>query len=231
MKGIVGIIGASVQENPGTAAGFVAFLVAFFLVSGNALYGQRGKHPGPLWATRDEHGNKGDREKSRKKSARAAPRPNCFRSFVQAPQVVPIPTLSRQGERSLNASQADLVRDIQSELAAAGYYSKDIDGRFGPNTQVAIRKFQAASGIAVNGLASADLLSTLRRRSIVALDARIEKVVANSGRSDAEQRQKRPSRSQGSLPKPGLACRGYARSDDRAHPDRTDQFRRNRGRS
>jgi peptidoglycan hydrolase-like protein with peptidoglycan-binding domain len=55
-----------------------------------------------------------------------------------------MPTL-RIGARGL------AVADLQRQLKAAGFNSGPIDGKFGPQTQAAVRKYQAAHGLVVDG--------------------------------------------------------------------------------
>ena len=43
------------------------------------------------------------------------------------------------------------VRDMQSKLKSKGYYKGKVDGKFGPETRRAVRKFQEAIGITVDG--------------------------------------------------------------------------------
>lgn len=45
------------------------------------------------------------------------------------------------------------VRDMQSKLKSKGYYKGKVDGKFGPETRRAVRKFQEAIGITVDGQA------------------------------------------------------------------------------
>jgi peptidoglycan hydrolase-like protein with peptidoglycan-binding domain len=49
---------------------------------------------------------------------------------------------------------AELSReDVQTALKNAGFYSGEIDGKFGPQTRKAIKEFQKANGLQVDGLA------------------------------------------------------------------------------
>ena len=54
--------------------------------------------------------------------------------------------LLRRGDRGM------LVRIAQTALTRAGYNPGTVDGIFGPNTQSAVRAFQAAKGLSVDGI-------------------------------------------------------------------------------
>ena len=49
------------------------------------------------------------------------------------------------------AATDETVRDAQSALNARGYDAGAVDGRWGPNTQSALRRFQADRGLAPTG--------------------------------------------------------------------------------
>ncbi len=53
------------------------------------------------------------------------------------------------------------VRQIQTALKKQGYYTGSIDGIYGSGTQSAVRKFQAAKGLAVDGVCGNATLSAL----------------------------------------------------------------------
>ncbi|MGR3484264.1 MAG: lytic murein transglycosylase [Paracoccaceae bacterium] len=55
------------------------------------------------------------------------------------------------------------VRELQQRLTAAGFSTQGADGRVGPNTRAAVRRYQASQGLAVDGYASAMILDRLRR--------------------------------------------------------------------
>jgi hypothetical protein len=44
------------------------------------------------------------------------------------------------------------VKRLQTELATLGYYLLNIDGKFGPRTEEALKAYQAANGLKVDGL-------------------------------------------------------------------------------
>lgn len=61
-------------------------------------------------------------------------------------------------------SGGSLVHNIQSGLASLGYDAGPADGRTGPKTQAAIRKFQADNQLPVTGQPSAELWANIKSR-------------------------------------------------------------------
>ena len=74
------------------------------------------------------------------------------------------------GAGSLTARGSSAVRSLQRRLARAGFSPGPVDGRYGPRTTSAVRRFQRAHRLAPNGIASQRTLQalggqrTLRRR-------------------------------------------------------------------
>ncbi len=64
------------------------------------------------------------------------------------------------GSRALVKSE---VRELQERLSAAGFSTQGADGLMGQNTIRAIRNYQRAQGLPVDGFASLPLLNRLRR--------------------------------------------------------------------
>ncbi len=58
-------------------------------------------------------------------------------------------------------SRGTSVKKLQSRLAYLGYYSGNIDGKYGPLTRSAVRNFQKAAGINVSGTANSNTQSRL----------------------------------------------------------------------
>ena len=58
------------------------------------------------------------------------------------------------------------VRVLQRRLAGAGFASGSIDGRYGPLTERAVDRFQAARGLGVDGIAGPVTLAALSRPSV-----------------------------------------------------------------
>jgi hypothetical protein len=56
---------------------------------------------------------------------------------------------------------SDLVRSVQQALNDRGYNAGSVDGRWGPATETAVRKFQQASGLPVSGQLEPSTLAAL----------------------------------------------------------------------
>jgi lytic murein transglycosylase len=61
--------------------------------------------------------------------------------------------------RPLGAAERE---ELQERLTRAGFDTRGIDGRIGPNTQAAIRRYQQAAGLVADGYPSRALLERLR---------------------------------------------------------------------
>lgn len=88
-----------------------------------------------------------------------------------APLAVPLsPTLGVPGallrvagtEAMPPQMEAAYLRGIQKELRAHGYDAGPVDGRMGPRTAAAIRRYQRDAGLPVDGVASKQLLDHLK---------------------------------------------------------------------
>jgi len=60
---------------------------------------------------------------------------------------------------------SSMVRDIQSGLQRLGYDPGSADGRMGPKTSAAIRKYQQDNGMTVDGRPSQAVLDSIRSKS------------------------------------------------------------------
>jgi peptidoglycan hydrolase-like protein with peptidoglycan-binding domain len=153
MRGFAGLVFESIQENPSIAAGICTFAVAFSLVAGNALYGQKSVHPVPLFATRDamttRSVQKADRHDARKQLRRSGDIAH-----------IPVPKARPQFQpQAANAST--LVRDTQEGLRAKGLYDGTVDGLYGPKTREAIMRYQRENGMQPTGEVSLALSGLL----------------------------------------------------------------------
>ena len=57
-----------------------------------------------------------------------------------------------------------IVIEVQRNLARAGYYHGPIDGVAGPRTRAAIRGYERAHGLRVDGMISQQLIATMGLR-------------------------------------------------------------------
>jgi lytic murein transglycosylase len=64
-----------------------------------------------------------------------------------------------RGDRALSFSERE---ELQARLTRAGFDTQGVDGRIGPNTEAAIRRYQTAAGLIPDGYASLALLRRLR---------------------------------------------------------------------
>lgn len=71
------------------------------------------------------------------------------------------------GSGYFSRARAAQVRALQRRLASAGYAPGPIDGRYGPLTEQAVKRFQSARGLRVDGIAGPITLATLGRSSAV----------------------------------------------------------------
>lgn len=60
-----------------------------------------------------------------------------------------------------NRGSGSVIVDVQRELARAGYYRGAIDGALGSGTRRAIRLYERANGLPVDGRIDSDLLATM----------------------------------------------------------------------
>lgn len=73
---------------------------------------------------------------------------------------------SRSGKYTEKGSHGDDVWQLQKKLLALGFAvgSKGVDGKFGPETERAVKAFQKASRIKVDGIVGQQTLSAMRNR-------------------------------------------------------------------
>jgi peptidoglycan hydrolase-like protein with peptidoglycan-binding domain len=70
------------------------------------------------------------------------------------------------GSGYLGHVDAAQVRALQRRLIRAGYPPGPVDGRYGPRTEQAVTRFQAARGLTADGIAGPVTLTALRRSSL-----------------------------------------------------------------
>jgi lytic murein transglycosylase len=71
------------------------------------------------------------------------------------------PRIAASWPRDLRALTMDERLDLQTRLTAAGFDTKGVDGRMGPNTIAAVKAFQRSKGIIPDGYPSTEILQKL----------------------------------------------------------------------
>jgi peptidoglycan hydrolase-like protein with peptidoglycan-binding domain len=136
--GGAGRLAAAISRHPREFVGVLMTTVAIFAIFINALFLQHGPHPAPIFATRPP---------VTQITPVALPRPRAV-----APAAAPT-TVAR--------SQAQIIGDIQRELARKGFYDGAVDGIWGAKTDTAARDFVQAAGLKINADASESLLHAI----------------------------------------------------------------------
>lgn len=151
VRGFLRSTGELITRHPSIAGGATAFGATFAFVAVNALVYQPGKHPAPLYETRTPAGYS-----VRVPAIEDVPVPSSrvttFRiehSDPQSTASIPVGTT--------NLSQ-ETILGLQHALHARGWFRGSVDGVLGPQTANAIRGYQKAQGLDVNGKPSDALL-------------------------------------------------------------------------
>lgn len=122
-------VGTMISDNPVLVGGSTAFLVTLFYVSANALWYQPYPHKGAFFATRMiEH--VADARADEPETTITIERPE-LAAAPPAPTVKLDPTVQR----------------VQGVLKNLGFYSGEVDGLSGPNTQKAIDSYRHKVGL------------------------------------------------------------------------------------
>ncbi len=128
-----------VAARPALFGGIAVFSISAGLVADNALNRQAGPHRHPMLVTRA-----GEPAAA---PVRSAQRETTPAPIGNDPRIIAFPQ----------------VREVQTLLADQGYYQAEVDGRAGQATDMAIRAFQKAKGLRVDGMATPLLLTQLRQ--------------------------------------------------------------------
>ena len=120
----------------------------------NALFMQNGPHPAPMF-------NSVVAPPAAANSARGTT------AAVTTRMRPPEPILAKpEPVRSPPRPVAEIVADIQRELARRGFFDGVVDGRRGPRTEAAIHDFALAAGMASHPEPTEDLLAAIRRSTL-----------------------------------------------------------------
>lgn len=132
----------SIVEHRFLALGALLSTMLMSVVIANAVWYQDGAHPAPLFSTRAADG---------------------VRPIASEPD----PVVAQKKRKSTKVAalsadtSADLLREVQTALAARGYYKGKVDGLFGGRTKRAITGFQRDHSMAQTGQPSVRLLTQI----------------------------------------------------------------------
>ena len=129
---------AFISENRYLCAGAALSVVVMSSIFVNAAYFQPGKHPSPLFATRNL---------------------DTIQSAGVKKAEPEIASATKQSVAVKSTADGDLMREVQSALAVRGYYTGKLDGIYGSRTKKAILSFQADHSMKQTGQASLRLLT------------------------------------------------------------------------
>ena len=208
---VLAFTGRMASRHPGAFGGTAAFAVVFSFVAANALWYQPGAHPSPFLRTRvpfnqpqlagnpatleeDEAGGLAPRKVTtfvieREGDAEAKEPETQTASIERAPAVETTQTQNLPDAAPAVLSDTALVTGIQKELARQGLYDGPADGKTGPKTQAAIRRFEKLNGQPETGNPDGALLAALRKApqrvaAVTPADRPFENVKATKGDID-----------------------------------------------
>lgn len=124
------------------AVGCIVGTAATIMILVNVLFLQSGPHPAPMFKTGImQTASVTATESASPESATAA-----------MPRARPLELAAAKAEPPVPAAgpprpAAEIITDIQRELARRGFYEGAVDGRYGPKTDAAIRDFEHAAGL------------------------------------------------------------------------------------
>ncbi len=160
------------SRHPRLIGGVASFAVAFGFVAANALWYQPGRHPSPIFRTRDASDFNALAGVARNPMLEQDPANTTTFKIERAPaegEAVATEAAAVERAETLPPSGdldgdgvSELAVAVQAELARRGLYAGDPDGVIGPQTEAAIALFQKSVGMEPNGLVSDELLAALR---------------------------------------------------------------------
>ncbi len=144
LRGLARSTGELIARNPSVAGGATVFGVTFAFVAINALVHQPGKHPAPLYETRQPAGYS-----VRVPDIEDVPVPSSRVTTYRIEHSDPQSTASIPVRSDTQANET--VLSLQRAMHQRGWFRGNVDGVFGPQTADAIRAYQKAQGLEVNG--------------------------------------------------------------------------------
>lgn len=154
----IAMLGAMLRRPQDTLAGALA-ATALAAILVNALFLQPNPHPAPMFAPPPKRSAATLRDST---GAVALPRPRPPELAARAEPAAP-PRAENGAKPPPGRSRAEIVSDIQRELARRGYYGGPANGVLGVRTVAAIRAFERAAGLPPSGEASEATLKAVLR--------------------------------------------------------------------
>jgi peptidoglycan hydrolase-like protein with peptidoglycan-binding domain len=147
MDGLIGSVGETLRERPGTFAAMVTFVALFGFVASNALWHQPNNHESAFYSTRDNV------------AAPASQTEELAATPVKKPRAsnpMPLP------EVEASAVADPTVMGVQATLRDLRLYEGEVDGVMGSRTRAAIAAYQNILRMPQTGEVSEELLANLR---------------------------------------------------------------------
>ena len=144
---------------------FVVGTVGSVAILVNALFLQSGPHPAPLFKTALAPGEATNSVVTTVPRPRP-PEPLPAKVELASTKSEPVPVKAEAP--AIPRTPAEIMTDIQRELARRGFYDGSIDGVHGPKTDSALRDFEQAAGLKPSLQANEALLQTIVKSSIEA---------------------------------------------------------------
>lgn len=140
-----------VAKHKALCAGATLSLVVISSIFVNAAFYQPGKHPSPLFSTRNVN---------------TQMQVNVPRTKIASNSGTQTESGSQKRSRksntlSLPEKSEELLREVQTALSVRGYYTGKLDGVYGSRTKKAITSFQSDHSLEQNGSASVRLLTQI----------------------------------------------------------------------
>ncbi|MEM8749398.1 MAG: peptidoglycan-binding domain-containing protein [Pseudomonadota bacterium] len=134
---------AILKQQPALFCGAALSLAVTGAVLTNAIWYQPGKHPSPMFSTRDVN----------------VVRPLAENDAVKPKQQTAKKSVPAQ-VAALETSE-ELLREVQTALSVRGYYDGKLDGVYGSRTRSAINQFQRDHSFTADGKVSVRLLTQI----------------------------------------------------------------------
>ena len=130
------------KDHQSLCSGAALSVVVMTSIIVNAVWYQTGKHPSPLFSTRNE-------VLVKSLTAKSTPADVAIVKTAKGKKKNPL----------ISASSKELLREVQTALSVRGYYSGKLDGVYGSRTKKAISSFQGDNSLKQDGVATVRLLT------------------------------------------------------------------------